>query len=124
MPSPLVDALTDVRDTLIEEPVQPPVETPREINREHCRYVAETVADRVRDDCDVRILVDGGHGYAHTWLACDGRHYDVECPEGVEDYRELPFFRRHPEAAVRPVDGPANQAALRRRGTDPTHPEL
>ncbi|MFP4591032.1 MAG: hypothetical protein ACLFM8_06185 [Halobacteriales archaeon] len=122
MTSAITEALRDVRDHLIDEPVQPPVETARDVNRSHCRYVAEAVATRL-DDHDVQVLADGGHGYAHTWLFHDGRHYDVECVEGVEDYRDLPFFRRHPEAAVRPVEGPTDQSALRRRGTDPTHPE-
>ncbi len=30
----------------------------------------------------------------HFWVTGDGLHYDAECPEGVEDWRDLPFFLR------------------------------
>ena len=28
----------------------------------------------------------------HFWFYFDGKHYDAECPEGVESFTELPFF--------------------------------
>jgi hypothetical protein len=31
---------------------------------------------------------------AHSWLVLDGRHYDAECPEGVDNLFELPLIRR------------------------------
>jgi hypothetical protein len=33
-------------------------------------------------------------GY-HCWIYCDNKHYDAECPEGVENLFELPFFQRY-----------------------------
>lgn len=30
----------------------------------------------------------------HVWLVLDGKHYDAEAPEGVENLFDLPFFRR------------------------------
>lgn len=33
-------------------------------------------------------------GY-HAWIYSEGRHYDAECPEGVENMFDLPFFERH-----------------------------
>jgi hypothetical protein len=30
----------------------------------------------------------------HAWIFYDGRHYDAECAQGVEDWRDLPVFRR------------------------------
>lgn len=117
-------ALRAVRDTLLENPVSPRVDDPADSNDTHyCRYVAETVADRVGDECDGRILEDGGRGFVHTWLVHDGHHYDAECIEGVEDHPELPFFQRHPEAAVHVEPGTADQAAVRSRGTEPLYPE-
>ena len=113
--------LREVRDTLLAEPVSPRVEAPADINHHYCRYVAETVAGRIDDD--VQILEDGGRGFVHTWLYSDGRHYDAECVEGVADYRDLPFFRRHPEAAVHVESGTVDQAALRHRGGVPLYPE-
>jgi len=31
---------------------------------------------------------------AHAWIVLDGRHYDAECPEGVDNLFELPLVRR------------------------------
>lgn len=30
----------------------------------------------------------------HVWIAFDGRHYDAENPEGVDQVLEMAFFRR------------------------------
>lgn len=30
----------------------------------------------------------------HLWLTLDNRHYDAECPEGVDSFFDLPFFQR------------------------------
>lgn len=31
----------------------------------------------------------------HTWITQGRRHYDAECPEGVESFFDLPIFRRY-----------------------------
>ncbi|MFB6360958.1 MAG: hypothetical protein ABEH59_06500 [Halobacteriales archaeon] len=122
MAEELQQVLREVRDTLLENPVSPRVETPAEINLHYCQYVADTVAEQVSRD--VEILEDGGKGYAHTWLRHNGRHYDAECIHGVDDYRDLPFFHRHPEAALRVEPGTASAAAVRKRGRGPLYPEI
>jgi len=43
----------------------------------------------------------------HAWIVLDGRHYDAECPEGVENLFELPLIRRGMEAFA------AEKASLR-----------
>lgn len=30
----------------------------------------------------------------HVWLVHGDRHYDAECPQGTENFLELPFFER------------------------------
>lgn len=40
------------------------------------------------------MLDDVGFGY-HVWLTSGGRHFDAECPEGVDSFFELPLFRRY-----------------------------
>ncbi len=30
----------------------------------------------------------------HAWVVHEQRHYDCECPQGVENFLELPFFQR------------------------------
>lgn len=124
MAATLERSLRDVRDTLLTNPVSPRVEDAADINLHYCRYVAEVVADRVGEQCTVRILTDGGRGFMHTWLAVDGRHYDAECVAGVADYRDLPFFRRHPEAVIHVEPGTTNQASIRNRGSDTLYPDL
>ncbi len=32
-------------------------------------------------------------GY-HVWIFYKGKHYDCECPDGVNNFFDLPFFRR------------------------------
>lgn len=123
MSEEVIQALREVRETLLSNPVSPRVETPADINRRYCRYVAETVVDRVGDDHDVQILEDGGRGFVHTWIRHDGRHYDAECIEGVTDYRNLPFFQRHPEAVVHVEPGDVKQSTIRNRGKGPLYPD-
>lgn len=124
MTEDLERAFREIRDKLLSKPVSPRVETPADINKRYCRYVAETVANRVGDQYDLQLLEDGGWGFVHTWIACDGRHYDAECPGGVEDHRELPFFDRHPAAAMNVEPGTADPSELRKRGLDPFHPAI
>lgn len=31
---------------------------------------------------------------SHIWLTFEKRHYDAECPEGVNNFLDLPIFRR------------------------------
>lgn len=124
MTGDLQSVLREVRDTLLSEPVSPRVDSAADINTHYCRYVAETVAERLGADVDVRILEDGANGYAHVWLARDGRHYDAECIEGVTEYSNLPFFQRHPEAVRHVESGSTGQAVLRGRGLTPLYPDL
>lgn len=41
-----------------------------------------------------------GFGF-HVWVSCEGRHYDAECPEGVDNFFNLPLFRRYIEGYVK-----------------------
>lgn len=116
--------LQEVRDKLLSNPVSPRVEDPADINLHYCRYVAETVVEKLDSDFDVEILVDGGRGFSHTWIAHGGRHYDAECVEGVTDYQNLPFFQRHPEAAIHMEPDTTDMEKYRNRGKKPLYPEI
>lgn len=40
-----------------------------------------------------KTLNDVGFGY-HVWLTSGGKHFDAECPDGVDSFFELPLFKR------------------------------
>lgn len=124
MEEELKQALRQVRDKLLSNPVSPRVSDPGDINLHYCRYVAETVAEQMDDEIEMEILEDGGRGHVHTWLRYDGRHYDAECIDGVDDYRDLPFFQRHPEATIHVEPGTTNPVAIRTRGREPLYPDI
>lgn len=124
MAAELEQTLREVRDTLLSEPVSPRVEEPADINLQYCQYVAETVVERLDDNADIEIVEDGGRGSFHTWITYDGCHYDAECVEGVADHRDLPFFKRHPEAAIHIEPATADSAALRQRGKESVNPTV
>lgn len=85
-------------------------------------YAGEDRALIVSDDW----FCDGPDGFTpdgvpigHTWVWVDGRHYDAETPEGVEDWEQLPFFRRWRESSESPwrprrTNAAAEQGILRR----------
>jgi len=41
-------------------------------------------------------LFDGGRHVraGHRWLVLEGRHYDGDCPDGVDSWHALPVFQR------------------------------
>ena len=74
--------------------------TAEEINNGTCADFATLVWERL-DRADWIEFTDNeveiGESYLHTWLKVDGRHFDVACPDGVENWRDLPFFARQKE---------------------------
>jgi hypothetical protein len=44
----------------------------------------------------IQSLNDANLG-GHLWIACQSKHYDAECPEGVDSFFDLPFFKRQLE---------------------------
>jgi hypothetical protein len=61
------------------------------INSGHCRAFAENVLTYLGRPVAVELC---SAGYYHTWLFHDRKHYDAECPHGVDDPFELPIWRR------------------------------
>ena len=75
--------------------------TPYQINSGDCEefMVALCEAARLTDDhdfCTESFLEPEDHFTlpGHVWTYTDGRHYDAEAPDGVEDWRNLPIFQR------------------------------
>lgn len=79
---------------------------PCDINLGECAVFADAARDHVPD---AKIIDNvewnaqlretdrptAGVGGEHAWLECGGRFYDSETPEGVDDWRDLPFFQQH-----------------------------
>lgn len=76
---------------------------PREINNGSCMTFAEAVVEElVRRGEHGAMAVDvewfdenWDQDYApwHAWIYLNGRWYDAEVPEGVDDWEELPFWK-------------------------------
>lgn len=88
-------------------------EDPQEINNGGCQDFAEFVVEQLTESGDLHGLAvdmewfdeiagaerDLGELYDdgfpwHVWVYHRGRHYDAEAPDGVEDWKDLPFWRR------------------------------
>lgn len=76
---------------------------PEAINSGDCADFAEALLGELLEAGVTRLVVvdsndlvhDGDSAdYWHVWIYCDGRHYDAEAPDGVEDWEQLPFFVR------------------------------
>jgi hypothetical protein len=70
--------------------------SPSEINDGLCIEFAQDVSRRVDDaeECCTAYVVENDYMTypPHSWVFDGENHYDAECPEGVSDFRELPFF--------------------------------
>jgi hypothetical protein len=64
--------------------------TPEEINNGQCRVFAEEISMAVEN-----VFVRNGN--CHSWLEFQGKCYDSECIHGVDNWKHLPFYQRHPE---------------------------
>ncbi len=68
---------------------------PREINSGRCDEFAQEVIMRMggyRDNLNDDASNEGEPG--HYWIVYRDKCYDAECPNGVSDHRQLPFFKR------------------------------
>lgn len=74
--------------------------TPEEINRGRCEEFAEELVDTLVIAGHVRAFVVDSDDHTrfmdhwHVWTYVDGKHYDSEAPDGVDDWADLPFFAR------------------------------
>lgn len=84
--------------TVIGRELQKTGMSPRECNDGYCWFVADKVVQqlgrgRAREESEYPSGYFGTNAQ-HTWVEVDGRHYDVETPRGVNDPRQLGYFRR------------------------------
>jgi hypothetical protein len=70
---------------------------PYDINNGSCNEWGEEVLDLLRETTYIVEYWETLFGFAdttHAFLRIDGKFYDAECPEGVDDHMELPIFRK------------------------------
>jgi hypothetical protein len=88
------EAVQAVRTQMLE---RPDIDTPRDINEGLCADFVHLVWERLGRPDELETtdnVVEGDDEYRHTWIVCQGRHYDAEAPGGVEEWTRLPFFQR------------------------------
>lgn len=60
-----------------------------------CRVDVVVMGDsRLMQEMDADREPFGAQGCGHVWVTDGSRHYDAECPEGVDDWGEMPYFSR------------------------------
>lgn len=92
--SDIRNAVEAERDNMISQDLNPPVNRARDINTGFCLKFAENVTERLENPENVQLLSMGTLSTNHIWIEFDGLHYDSEAVDGVQDWRELPFWDR------------------------------
>lgn len=66
---------------------------PRDINRGLCEeFMMEVLSEIDGGEERCSEMYDEAKG-GHMWIYYDGKHYDAECPSGVLEWKQLPFFK-------------------------------
>lgn len=84
--------------------------TPEDINNGSCDAFARTVerdfpGARAAWDYQLDRTKDSGFYCCHMLVEYEGRYYDAERPDGVEDWKDLPYFVREREHRKRREQG-------------------
>lgn len=70
--------------------------TPKEANSGDCSTVAREAVDNIRKHGGQAEYAIPKDNLSHIWVVSNGKHYDIESPDGVDSPDQLPFFRRNP----------------------------
>jgi hypothetical protein len=91
---PLLDE-RDIGDFLMEESEDEDEATL--LNRERLErdYDYQPPEGMTWEDLDDLALFCCWSSGTHVWVSDGTRHYDSECPEGVDNFLDLPIFKRH-----------------------------
>jgi len=89
-------SIKDVLCLIIDRYVKRYNLTARRINSGYCDRLAEDVMAHIEIHYPAELSLIRIDEYAdfHAWLTYRGNHYDSECLEGVENWRNLPIFKR------------------------------
>jgi hypothetical protein len=70
---------------------------PQEINEIGCSWFAMTIASEIGDEATLQESSDVDSEdilTPHMWVVYKTKCYDAETPDGVDDYLDLPIFKR------------------------------
>lgn len=81
---------------LLSKDLTPPVNSRADINEGYCGVVAAEVYERLGEPEGMKLCKAGTQSDFHYWIEFEGDFYDAERPEGVSDWQDLPFWKRHP----------------------------
>lgn len=87
--------LTSEIKKLVEEYEKVENLSPEQINNGYCADFFSVIFERL--GCPKEIIAGNDYepeGFGHTWIIFENRHYDAECPEGVDDWKNLPIWAR------------------------------
>ena len=73
--------------------------SPIEVNSGRCEDLMQLVCDTVEDADwlgteEVEDKLEGYHWIGHVWIVYQGKHYDAECIDGVDNFLDLPIFQK------------------------------
>jgi hypothetical protein len=70
--------------------------SPSEVNNGNCDEAAHDVAEKIPGATPVYTedVIDNDDWPGHCWVKWNGKHYDAECPDGVESWQSLPLFQK------------------------------
>lgn len=88
--------LQSLQKTLLQKPHISSIE---DINEGYCGMVAGNVYTKLGKPDEMKLCRAGEQSDFHYWIEYQGTFYDVERPEGVANWQDLPFFKRHPEVS-------------------------
>jgi hypothetical protein len=81
--------------------------TPYEISHGHCVEWAKIVKNNLPDasikDVDLWKLRGEPDLPYHAWIECQGKLYDSETINGVNSFKELPYFKTHKNQKIIPA---------------------
>lgn len=85
--------------------VDPIVNDLEDVNHGYCYWIADNVYVELDGPEGVEVIEKHSPmGTNHGYIKYNGRYYDAEVPQGVEDYEDLPFIDRYPNVGIQDQD--------------------
>lgn len=67
----------------------------RDINKEFSEEFSERIVENNKNLKNIEIKTYRGEEFVHTILHYNNKYYDAECPEGVNNIKDIPRIKRN-----------------------------